>query len=834
MKRWLLVIGCLLMALRLAASPARPGGVVYTQPDGTILEIFLHGDEWGHWVTDREGRLLDLDAKGFYRLSTRSLHAVRRQVSSQGRILRRLAAAAAEGEQDGRALGTHKVLVLLIEFADKSFSITAPKTAFSNMLSQKGYDINGATGSVWDYFNDNSRGAYNPVFDVYGPVKLSKSMASYGKNNSETGRDNFPGPELALVDACNKLDVAVDFSQYDEDGDGVVDMILFYFAGYDEAEGGPADAIWSHQWDVQASSDQKARNTTLDGVRLGSYFCTSELQGNSGTVMGGIGSTVHEFSHHLGLPDFYDTDGAENGQTTGMYFYSAMSYGLYNNEGRTPPYLNSEELDMLGWTEGADVRELPEGETTLEGIQGRKAYRIPTSMDGEYYVLECRDGSGWDSPLPQGLLIYHVDRSERIVFEGYPASVLWSEWRSSNVINALGSHPCCHIVPASQPTSLYYQGGVEAIPFPGSSQVTAYQPVDWDGVPSSTMVSGIRYAGGTVSLVARSDTGKNVNGLVTDTSGEPLEGVLIRVEPAGIQGYTDDSGLYFLSLEDYKGESSLEVTASKEGYVSVTHQLELQESGNSLNFMLRKEGEAEVTSLDKQDQSAQLVSYSATGQSLMGAVRFTAEELAPYVGQRLTTVTFYPVVYSAEAITVLVEWAGQRLLHYNVPNPVYAGWNVVDISDFDIRIPEGEDVYIGYGVQGGDYDHPLSCRASTREPTESYYAVYNTAVVSWQAMKKFDLALSATVSQVPVPTSLADIGYTSIDPGTGVYVAGGKLNLRLKESSSKKVSSAEWFYDSQAVSEASVTLSAGIHTVEARLTYEDGRSEILEMEIEVK
>ncbi|MBR1570473.1 MAG: M6 family metalloprotease domain-containing protein [Bacteroidales bacterium] len=833
MKRILIILTAWLMALPLLAGPARPGGRVYTQPDGSQLEIFLHGDEWGHWATDREGRLLDLDADGFYRLSTRSLSSVRRNITARARQQRRLSGKR-NTDQDGRTVGTHKVLVILVEFADRSFSIAAPKTSFSNMLGQKGYDISGSTGSVWDYFNDNSQGLYHPVFDVYGPVKLSRSMASYGKNDPETDRDSFPGPELALYEACTLLDESIDFSQYDEDGDGQVDMILYYYAGYDEAEGGPANAIWSHQWDVQASSDAKARNATFDGVKLGPYFCTSELQSNSGAKMCNIGATVHEFSHYLGLPDFYDTDGEQNGLATGPDYFSVMSYGLYNNESRTPPNMNADELMMLDWMDESHLQELPDGEVTLESIRNRAAYTVSTSVEGEYFLLECRDASGWDAPLPEGLVIYHVDRSERLVFENYTACMLWDHWRATNILNAYGDHPCFYVIPSSSPASLNFGGYPSEMIFPGANNVSAYQPIDWEGILTSKMVSGIRYAGGQVTLTVRSDVGENINGLVTDTSGHPLEGVRVSVSPAGVTSTTDADGAFFIHLADYAGDPVVEVAFSKEGYVSKTLVLELSPEGNNLNVMLLKEGEAEVTELAKFDRSAQLMSYSATGTSLMGAVRFTAEELAPYEGQRLTTVTFYPVIYHADAVVVLVEIGGERVLNYTVPDPVYAGWNIVDISQFDIRIPAGEPVYIGYAVKGGDYDHPLSCRASTSEPTESYYAVYSNTPVDWQPMRKYDLALSATVSEVQVPTSLADIGVHSIYVGKERYAAGDHFPLRLVESPSNKPSSIQWFFDDAEVTASSVVLASGWHTVEARLAYEDGRTEVLEVEIEVR
>ena len=837
MRRLVLVISALFATLEMLALPARPGGIKYVQPDGTTLEIYLHGDEWGHWTTDREGRLLDLDAKGFYRLSTRSLAQVRRNVSAQRRVVRSRMAAVRSGAEESSDVthGTHRVPVILIEFSDRSFSVPAPKTTFTNMLEEKGFDLDGATGSVWDFFNDNSHGQYNPVFDVYGPVKLSKPMASYGKNDTETNRDLFPGPELALVDAAVKLDETLDFSRYDEDGDGVVDMILFYYAGYDEAEGGPADAIWSHQWNIQNSSNSKAKNTVLDGVRLGSYFCTSELQGNWGTRLGGIGSTVHEFSHHLGLPDFYDVDDTEHGFTTGLNFFSTMCYGMYNNESHTPPFFNAEELKMLGWSSKDAIRDLPDGEVSIRGIHEGIAYRIATSTEGEYFLLECRDGVSWDSPLPQGLAVYHVDKSDRIVYDAYSAGQLWLSWRTSNSINCVGNHPCFYIVPSSSPTLLEYNTGLDGVLFPGRGQVTAFQPIDWNGVTALQQFTGIRYADGEVSLTVRSNVGRNLNGLVVDTSGEPLQRATVRVEPAGPETHTDESGGFFLDLRFYEGEDELEVKVEKEGYVEKTLSVTLLETGNNLFVMLRKEGEPEVTTLGKSDPSAQLMSYSATGNSLMGAVRFTAEELGPYEGQRLSTVTFYPVVYNADAVIVLVESGGQRLLNHVVKNPVFAGWNTVDISEYDLRVSPGEDLYIGYAVKGGDYDHPLSCRFSSREdPTESYYAVYSNTAVSWQPMRKYDLALAATVSQVQIPTALSDIGVHSIDPGTGRYKVGDSLKLRLKEAPSRKPSDIAWFYDNVPASGTAVTLTAGIHTVEARLSYESGASEVLEMEIEVK
>ena len=82
----------------------------------------------------------------------------------------------------------------------------------------------------------------------------------------------------------------------------------------------------------------------------------------------------------------------------GLYSYSTMCSGPYNNNGRTPPYFNAEELIMLGWMDGYTEIE-SQGSLTVTPVQNRVAYRIPTSTDGEYFVLECRGKTGWDSAL---------------------------------------------------------------------------------------------------------------------------------------------------------------------------------------------------------------------------------------------------------------------------------------------------------------------------------------------------------------------------------------------------------------------------------------------------
>ena len=60
----LLLLGVSAVAL---AVPAYPGKYKYTQPDGSVLVLQNHGDEYFHWTTDESGRVVEMDADGFYR-----------------------------------------------------------------------------------------------------------------------------------------------------------------------------------------------------------------------------------------------------------------------------------------------------------------------------------------------------------------------------------------------------------------------------------------------------------------------------------------------------------------------------------------------------------------------------------------------------------------------------------------------------------------------------------------------------------------------------------------------------------------------------------------------
>ena len=518
-KHVILALAALLFGtMALQAIPARPGRIVYTQPDGTKIELRLHGDEFAHWTTDASGAVVRLEQDGFYRrVSVEVAEQLRRGAPARRSAARTARAAKAK---EHIAIGQKHFLVILVEFSDLSFSTSEdPNAAFTALLNEPGYSVNGGTGSARDFYYDNSHGLFEPVFDVYGPVQLPNSYKYYGGNDA-SGNDK--AAEEAVAEGCKALDGEIDFSRYDNDGDGNVDLVFMYYAGRGEADSSDSNTIWPHQW----SLSDGGQSVTLDGVKVDSYACTNEVVGTGPLEgkMDGIGAACHEFGHAMGLPDFYDADYGTNGQAAGLFSFSTMDSGSYNNESRTPPYFNMEERILLGWQDESAYRTFPHtGTYTLSSIEGNVAYRTETDMDGEYFVYECRGSNGWDAGLlSHGLLVYHVDKSTRTVpiksswglSANKPAWYLWDRWEEDNAINENGSHPCFYVVPSADQDNLlfghslhwgsYYFDDEYApqIPFPGSEEVTTYVPLSWNGVEGDVSFSAITYADDVVTLRA--------------------------------------------------------------------------------------------------------------------------------------------------------------------------------------------------------------------------------------------------------------------------------------------------------------------------------------------
>ncbi len=461
MKKFLLCLCAIAFSASLWAVTATPYPFTVTQPDGTTITVRLHGDEYHSYYTTEDGTPLRRLDNGFF-IEDYTVKENFASIAAQRR------ASAIRPRQEATTFplqGQPKSLVLLVGFKDVPFEQSLED--FNNLLNQSGYDYNGATGSCRDYFIAVSDSLFQPQFDAYGPYTLDKNMADYG---AESGGNHDKDPYSMIIEACAAAaDDGVDFDEYDTDGDGVLDNVFVYYAGYNQAEGGPANSIWPHKASVAW------RNAKVDGKYLATYACTSEYSGRSGKNRASIGTFCHEFGHVLGLPDLYDTDY--------KYYtvsdWSIMCSGNYNNNGRTPPTYSAYERFFLGWLTPEQLTE--KGQYALEPLQeSNQAYLIAEkahNLNGdnpnpnEFFLLEYRTQTGWDAYLPgSGMLVWHID-------------YLASAWYSNTPNNG----PSFLRIHMEEANGVYWnqrsnnERGRSSDPYPGTNNVTSFIPKLHDG-----------------------------------------------------------------------------------------------------------------------------------------------------------------------------------------------------------------------------------------------------------------------------------------------------------------------------------------------------------------
>lgn len=425
-------LGITLCASSAFAIPARKGFHSFTQPDGSKISLQKVGDEYFHTLSTPDGLAVEKGADGFFyyssangitnvrvssgspedeayikenasKLTVKSVMNSQKSKISKARALR--APKRALDKSQVPPSGSPRIPILLVQYADYKFKDKDPKATFTDFFS---------TGKVsaHQYFADQSNGKYNPQFDVYGPVTLPKNRAYYGGDTDYT-YDEHLGEMVAV--GCQNLDSQINYADYDNDGDGICDVIIMLYAGDGQAssyEEDAEDAVWPCQWELSGSDYGKSLK--LDNTVVNKFAVFNELNGIDLSKIDGIGTFCHEFSHCLGLPDFYDT---EYGPHFGMGPWSLMDYGSYNDDGYTPVGYCAYEKEFMGWLnieEGKENTSYTLPIFNQKNAATDKAVKLTNPADSnEYFILENRANQGWDKYMPaEGLFIYHITFSE--------------------------------------------------------------------------------------------------------------------------------------------------------------------------------------------------------------------------------------------------------------------------------------------------------------------------------------------------------------------------------------------------------------------------------------
>lgn len=471
MKRLVSLLFVLTLSLTMMAVPARRVAISVTQPDGTTLSLIPEGDEWFSFYTDtKTGRHLVRQADGFYReVSEKEIirsreplpNCILKQVKSPLKG-KKVAKTGPLGNNVSRhdLTGKKKALVIMVNFADKQFTYSNDR--INQQMNTVGYNMDGHNGSVHDYFLAQSYGQFDLQVDVIGPVTVSGTSSYYGApsggmNDSHVGE--MVKEALQLADSQG-----VDFSDYDWDGDGEVEMVTCLYAGYGQAQSGDTNTIWPQQWTL---TKEGSGTITLDGKTINTYLVLNELKGSGGDNLDGIGTFVHEFSHSLGLPDIYDTSGKTFGGCFGMGEWSVMDYGMYNGDSAIPCNYTAMERAFCGWLDLKELNDEDQSVTLAPMADGGDAYILYNEgHKDEYYLVYNVNKSGWDQGVPgSGLVVMHVDYVQGI----------WT----GNYVNTDATHRHCTLIPANND----YHSGAGNV-YPGTTGNTSLCD---DTTPATTL-----------------------------------------------------------------------------------------------------------------------------------------------------------------------------------------------------------------------------------------------------------------------------------------------------------------------------------------------------------
>lgn len=407
MKKLFSTLSVCVIAVSAVAVPARRDGMIRMDANGIEKTIFMNGDETFHFITDADGNWLDEET---LLPMSEEVKGERLKTKGESKMVKAQARRAKEETGTSRLLAPRGA-VILVSYKDKAFKQT--NADMTQWAMGDTYTYNGATGSIHQYFYDQSWGQYDLQIDVIGPVTVSQNASYYGSN--DRNGDDEHADEL-VVEACKlAADAGADFSQYDSNNDGKVDWVVILYAGKGEADGGATSTIWPHQYDLSYTN----KAFKLNGKTVDHYCCLNEIDGQTGKRCG-IGTFCHEFSHVMGLPDFYATNNASHRT---LNSWDVMDYGPYNNNGNTPPNYSAYERWFMGWFTPTFITDACS--VTLHALhENRAACYITENGDKAitnilrpspktFYMIENRQQTGWDTYLAgSGMMITKIQWSE--------------------------------------------------------------------------------------------------------------------------------------------------------------------------------------------------------------------------------------------------------------------------------------------------------------------------------------------------------------------------------------------------------------------------------------
>ena len=432
MKKLFLLIIIIFTCIAVArANKAEPGWHTFIQSDGKVVTFQVIGDERSHATLTQDGLMLSTGNDGdlYYHSSltgrtlvrahdaefrtaveTAFIEAQRTNIkyeykNTSTRFTAPSRVGGSNAEDGCPAKGKRYLPVILVQFPNTSFKYTKEQIEESMLTGEK---------SVGKYFKDQSNDMYQPQFVVMGPYKLANDYPYYGEDD---GHGNDIRVREMVREAIRLAVNAGDFKDYStfEKAYGTVDNIRTFcdavlviysgYANYNNDNQYDTNTVWPCSGNL-INEEEDDYYLITDGIYGYKFGVFNELNHETSGI-NGIGTFCHEFSHCLGLPDFYDST---YGGRYGMGRWSLMDLGDHCDNYNTPVGYSAYEKKFMGWFDYTEA--LPGHYYTLPAWNqgGDKAVRVTSDVNSnEYFIYENRKKLKWDKFLPEeGIMVTHV------------------------------------------------------------------------------------------------------------------------------------------------------------------------------------------------------------------------------------------------------------------------------------------------------------------------------------------------------------------------------------------------------------------------------------------